>query len=237
MANKYLDDNGLLYLWNKLKAYFVASETGKGLSTNDFTTEEKTKLSGIENGANKTVVENNLTSTSKSNALAAAQGKILDEKIKSLSDNMSNLGYGDMMKATYDTNNNGQVDKADDSDKLGGKNPSYYAPKSTTLTGYGITDAYTKTQVDNAIATAVANADHLKRTIVDALPAVSSVDVNTIYMVLEDSTSGDNKYVEYMVINGAWEKTGDTDVDLSDYMKNEDMSTITNSEIDIIVAT
>lgn len=50
---KYLDNNGLLYLWQKLKEKFVAKETGKGLSTNDFTNELKTKLDGIENNANK----------------------------------------------------------------------------------------------------------------------------------------------------------------------------------------
>lgn len=52
---KYLDDNGVLYLWNKIKAIFVQKESGKGLSTNDFTTAEKNKLAGIAAGANKNV--------------------------------------------------------------------------------------------------------------------------------------------------------------------------------------
>lgn len=51
MAKKYLDDNGLLYLWGKIKALFVQKETGKGLSTNDYTTAEKNKLAGIASGA------------------------------------------------------------------------------------------------------------------------------------------------------------------------------------------
>lgn len=51
MAKKYLDDNGLLYLWGKIKALFVQKETGKGLSTNDYTTTEKNKLAGIASGA------------------------------------------------------------------------------------------------------------------------------------------------------------------------------------------
>lgn len=50
--SKYLDSNGLLYLWGKIKELFVAKETGKGLSSNDYTTAEKEKLSGIETGAN-----------------------------------------------------------------------------------------------------------------------------------------------------------------------------------------
>ena len=48
---KFLDNNGLLYLWGKIKAAFVAKEAGKGLSTNDFTTELKNKLDGIATGA------------------------------------------------------------------------------------------------------------------------------------------------------------------------------------------
>ena len=123
----FLDANGLLYLWQKITSKFVAKEEGKGLSSNDYTSEEKTKLSGISTGANKTTVENVLTSTSQTNALSSNMGKVLDEKIKALSDNMGDLGYGDMMKATYDTDNNGKVDNADNSDKLGGQLPSYYA--------------------------------------------------------------------------------------------------------------
>lgn len=54
----YLDNDGLLYLWTKLKAMFagkVDKVSGKGLSTNDYTTAEKNKLSGIADGANKYV--------------------------------------------------------------------------------------------------------------------------------------------------------------------------------------
>lgn len=36
----------------QLKNVFVSQESGKGLSTNDYTTAEKTKLAGIATGAN-----------------------------------------------------------------------------------------------------------------------------------------------------------------------------------------
>ena len=42
----------------------VAKETGKGLSTNDYTTTEKNKLAGIATGANKTTVDSAMSSTS-----------------------------------------------------------------------------------------------------------------------------------------------------------------------------
>lgn len=37
MSLKYVDDNGLLYFWQKIGNKFVAQETGKGLSENDLT--------------------------------------------------------------------------------------------------------------------------------------------------------------------------------------------------------
>ena len=49
---QYLDDNGLRYLWTKIKNMFIAKESGKGLSSNDYTTTEKNKLAGIANNAN-----------------------------------------------------------------------------------------------------------------------------------------------------------------------------------------
>ena len=57
MAQKFLDSNGLLYLFQKIKGNFVAKESGKGLSTNDFTTTLKNKLDGIAAGAQVNVLE------------------------------------------------------------------------------------------------------------------------------------------------------------------------------------
>lgn len=50
-----LDYNGLLYYHSGLKSLFVAQQSGKGLSTNDFTTAEKEKLAGIAEQANNYV--------------------------------------------------------------------------------------------------------------------------------------------------------------------------------------
>ena len=60
---KYLDDNGLLYFMNKLKMTLndkVDKVNGKGLSTNDYTTEEKTKLAGLSN-YDDTALDNRVT--------------------------------------------------------------------------------------------------------------------------------------------------------------------------------
>ena len=96
------------------------------------------------------------------------------------------------------------------------------ADKATTLAGYGITDAYTQTQTDTKIAEAVAAADHLKREIVETLPEVGDADESTIYMVpqggsIEDPGTSTSHYNEYMLINGAFELIGSSQVDLSGY--------------------
>lgn len=76
MANKYLNYDGVAYLWEKIKNALsgkVDKETGKGLSTNDFTTAEKTKLSGIATGAQVNVLEGvqvNGTSVTPTNKIA-----------------------------------------------------------------------------------------------------------------------------------------------------------------------
>lgn len=95
------------------------------------------------------------------------------------------------------------------------------ANSATTLAGYGITDAYTSSQTDTKIAAAVAAAPHLKRTIVEQLPEVEEADENTIYMVGTGAGSEDSAYEEYMLINGAFERIGTSDVDLTNYATKE----------------
>ena len=107
----FVDDN--LLIDTKIKENAdrkVDKVTGKGLSANDYTTEEKTKLAGVEAGAEvnaiktvkvngtpltvtgkavdvpvpaATVIVDNLTSTSTTSALSAAQGKALKENADS----------------------------------------------------------------------------------------------------------------------------------------------------------
>lgn len=103
------------------------------------------------------------------------------------------------------------------------------ANQATTLAGYGITDAYTSGQTDTKIAEAVANAHHLKREIVKTLPEVSAANEDTIYMVPDagnTGAAGSNKsvYTEYMLVNGAFERIGTSDADLSNYFTKDQVT-------------
>lgn len=82
---KFLDENGVLYLWSKIKALFVPKENGKGLSSNDFTNDEKTKLAGITAGATKITVDASLSSTSTNPVQNKAVNTALGNKVDKVS--------------------------------------------------------------------------------------------------------------------------------------------------------
>ena len=79
--------------------------------------------------------------------------------------------------------------------------------------------AASETVVDTKIASAIGSAGHLKREIVDVLPAVEDADPDVIYMIKSGLSLSGDKYQEYMLINGAFEMIGDTSVDLNPYAK------------------
>ena len=60
MAYNYLDKTGLALVWEKVKNGLsgkVDKVDGKGLSSNDYTSDEKTKLAGIATGAQVNIIE------------------------------------------------------------------------------------------------------------------------------------------------------------------------------------
>ena len=79
----------------------------------------------------------------------------------------------------------------------------------------------------------VSSAGHLKRVIAEMLPD-ENIDLDTIYMVKNTVESENDVYIEYMYINDAWEIIGKTDVDLSGYVRKENIEELTEEEIDAI---
>lgn len=94
---------------------------------------------------------------------------------------------------------------------------------TTTLTPYA-----TKTYVGEQIS----NADHLKREIVTEIPKPETADKNTIYMLKIESVAGNDKYREYLLIDGTVQCVGDTSVDLTDYAKTTDVDKKLNNKAD-----
>lgn len=151
---KFLDNNGLLYLWSKIKEKFVAKETGKGLSTNDFTTELKNKLDGIAEGAQVNVkpdwsagagtaseILNKPTIPSKTSDLQNDSGFITSTDIPEGAAASTTVPKMAGVAAVGTEMAFARGDHVHPSD-------TSKADKATTLAGYGIKDAYTKSEID-----------------------------------------------------------------------------------------
>ena len=83
--------------------------------------------------------------------------------------------------------------------------------------------------VDGKIATAIAQANHLTYDVVQALPTITDDNVSslskTVFLVPNGDTTGDDRYVEYMLVNGQFEKLGNFGVDLNNYVTTTTFNT------------
>lgn len=213
--NKLLDGNGLLFALQGFKTTVITllgnkvnKVEGKGLSTNDYTTDEKNKLKGIAAGAN------NYT-------LPAASGTTLGG-VKTTSTVTNASGYTpvpiiDGVPYYKDTNttyspatqsNNGLLTAAD----------------KKKLDAFGAASTYATTTY---VGQQIVAAGHITRKIVETKPDASEAKENVIYMVKKPSGSGNNLYDEYMLINGKLELFGDSATKID---------TLTNADITEILA-
>lgn len=203
----YLDKNGLLYVWQKIKTYVAGLLTGKvdkvegkGLSTNDYTTSEKEKLAGLSNYTLPTASADTLGGVKVGSGLAINNG---------------------VLSAT----GGGTADSVDWSNVQN---------KPTKLSDFTNDSGYqTESQVSTAISNAIANIQGISYSIVAELPTTGEAGV--IYLI-SNSGANQNSYDEYIWITDKFEKIGTTEVDLSGYVQETDLVAITNSEIDAIVA-
>lgn len=187
-------------------------------------------LKVLVDGTLSVEVVDNLTSSDTDKALSAAQGKALNEAINKINTEIGEMAQGDMLKSTYDTDGDGVIDNAA---KLGGQAPSYYAKaediplKLSDLTNdegfidntvsnlanyYKKSETYTKEEVN----TLIGNLATMEIQAVDNLPA--SGKSNVIYLVPKDSAQTNNAKDEYLWTGTAFEKFGDTEIDLSNYL-------------------
>ncbi len=187
MARTYLDYDGLLYFWEKLKSKLSAdlSEkvdkvSGKGLSSNDLTDALVTKINLAE-----------------ANVIA---------KIK--------------------VNNSEAVPDSS-------KTVSITVPTSNSQLSNGA-GYQTASDVSAAIASALSGVTSISYQTVTTLPATGAAGV--IYLVAHSHGDRDS-YDEYLWLGSAYEKIGNTDINLSGYVKTTDLSAISNSQIDTICAT
>ena len=96
------------------------------------------------------------------------------------------------------------------------------ADKATTLAGYGITDAYTKTQTDTKIAEEIGKQAHFSAKVVTS---VDQMTESAVLYLMKTAATGDDLYEEWLLIDGTATKIGTTATDLSDYVTNGALTT------------
>ena len=233
---KYLDENGLLYFWGKIKSYVTTALSGSGFYTKpsggipktDLADSVQTSLGKADTALQSETVKSVDTTagTSGINLSLSSAGK-LDVAISSgsIASGNSNFVTGGTVYSTIST----LAPKA---------SPAFSGtPTAPTATaGTSTTQVATTAFVTDAISTAIGSITGIDFQIVQTLPA--SGEKGVIYLVPNSGTSP-NSYDEYIWITpsggtGRFEKIGTTDVDLSGYLQIS--AFITNAEIDTIVA-
>ena len=220
MANKkYLDLDGLAYYKSKedlALANKVDKETGKGLSSNDYTSTEKSKLANIESGAQANVLEGvqvNGVSVTPTNKIANIQVPTDTSDLTNNAGFITGVSSSDVVTALGYT----PEDNANKVTTIGSTPNDTQYPSALAVKGY----------VDSAIG----GITGIEFVIVQSLPATG--ESGKIYLV-SNGGSGTNIYDEYvwLTATSTFEKIGTTDIDLSDYQKASELIAITTNEVD-----
>lgn len=270
MANKYLDLAGLSVFKNKL-TQLIPTKTSNLTNDsnfvvdasyvhtdNNYTSTEKSKLSGIEANAQVNVLE-----AVKVNGTAQTiTDKAVDITVPTKTSDLTNDGDGNsnyylksnVSNMALNWTNDGPTVKYGSGFPLPLEtllNKTTVIKSTSTNTQYptakAVYDAIptnnnqltngagyqTSAQVQTAINNSLADITEIDFQVVTTLPATGVK--GTIYLI-SNSGSSTNAYDEYIYVNNNWEKIGTTDVDLSDYMKFTDMVAITTSEINALFA-
>ena len=205
---KYLDENGLLYLVQKIKSWLNGkSDTGHTHTKSEITdyteyqlpTASADTLGGIKVGSGLAI--NN-------GVLSATGGGTAD------SVDWSNVQNKPTKLSEFTNDQNFQTD----------------TQVETAITSKGY---QTASDVSLAISSAIADIQGISYSIVTSLPETGEAGV--IYLI-SNSGANPNSYDEYIWITNKFEKIGTTDVDLSGYVQDSDLVAITNAEIDTICA-
>lgn len=241
----FVNDTILKSALGKIKAWgegkFVAQETGKGLSSNDYTSAEKTKLSGIAEGANKYVHPSYTAQKSglykvtvDASGHVSATTAVAKADITGLGIPAQDTTYADATTSTHGLMSAADKTKLDgvatgaqankiESVKVNGKalTPDSSKAVNVDLTAYAISADVTK-----EIASAVSGVTQIDYSVVESLPSTGKKGI--IYLVA-NSDSGNNIYDEYIYINSKFEKLGSREMDLSSYAKKTDIPTKVSS--------
>lgn len=81
------------------------------------------------------------------------------------------------------------------------------------------------------VATAVAGAGHLRKTVAASVPTAAEADPDTLYYVMNASSG---HYDIWQLVDGSVVRLDDVSVDLTGYVQSSDVTIVTNAQIDVL---
>ena len=221
---KYLDDNGVLYLWNKVKA-IIPTKTSSLTNDSGFLTEHQDNSGKLDKtGEGKDVTITFSTASSRTNITTGEKLATMFGKIAKYFSDLKTVAFS----GSYNDLSNKPSIPSKTSDLTNDSDFQTSTQVNTAITGKGY---QTASQVSTAISNALANITGIDFQVVTSLPSTGVK--GTIYL-MSNGGSGNNVYDEYIWVSDKFEKIGTTAVDLSGYVKSSDLVAITNAEIDTI---
>ncbi len=206
---KFIDDNGLLYFLQKIVNVFVKKDGNKVLSDNNYTTEEKNKLAGLNNYTLPKASSNSLGGIKVGAGLEVSEDGTL-----------SATGGGTADAVDWDNVLNKPTKVSEFQNDSGFQT----ATQVQTAIQNATQDFATEEYVNNKVSTAY----KYKGSVANQSALPDNAEAGAVYN-LEDTG-----------MNVAWDGTKWDNlgmiIDLSGYVKEEDLKAVTNQEIDVIVS-
>ena len=248
-----VDSNGLLYIFRLLRDVFVGKENGKGLSTEDYTTAEKTKLGNMQEIAGVQRNGTDLTpdvSTKKVNVEVPVLGvqrngvdvtpdngtkkaNIIVPVLGVQVDGVDVTPNPSTMKVNIDMSAKAPID----SPMFTGIPQITTTPVTSDNTHKVADTAFVKAAIAAALSGKIDLQFDFSYASKAELPATGVV--GTFYFIpAVNSETGTDEYEEY-VWNSAlsqYERVGAAKVDLSSYYNTTNLPAITNAQIDTLLA-
>lgn len=266
--SKLIDFDELSLYDDKLKNYisgllagYVAAQSGKGLSTNDFTDALKQKLAGIAENAQVNVqsdwdatsgdayiknkpsipdVSSKLDKTGDASNTTAAFTQATTRANLATGDSLTIIfgklmkWYSDLSTAAWSGSYKNLIDKPTiptNNNQL--TNGAGYQTASNVKSTVESYKYQTASDVATAINSALADYNSVSFEKVTTLPTAGKV--GTIYLI-SNGGSGENIYDEYFWDGSEFELFGTTAVDLSGYVQSTDITLATNDDINGLFA-
>lgn len=221
---KYLDKNGLLYLWTKLKEIFVKKDGNKVLSDNNYTTEEKNKLAGLEN-----YTLPKATTTTLGGIKAGAGVEVTGDGTLNITGGGSadSVAWENVQNKPSTIAGYGITDAKVDGQTVSIGSNQVVVPTNNNQLANGA-GYQTASEVQNAINSSISSVYKYKGSVANQEALPESPDLGDVYN-LEDTGAN-------VAWDGTkWDNLGMT-IDLTGYLKENDFVAIENSDIDEIIA-